>query len=831
MDHPAFTGPAPAPPPAPPRPSGQGWPAGLRFWGALILVALCVIVIGAGLWLSYSRGDAHLVAESAALAALVVGGAAFYLRGRARHATDREQVALFEQLASHDELTGLYNYRHLREQLRAAIDAARKERTPLTLVLLDLDNFTEINERFGHLAGDHMLAAIAAAMRDAIGGRGVVARFGGDEFAALLPGCERAAAETVAASLVEAVSDASIQATPLNLHLRVGATYGIARFPEDGDADDALIAHADSALHDAKADAVAVNARTAERHAQDVFFTIGEAMGLSLDAQETLDNIVRAVGAALDLDACAIRLLGDDDRTLIRAGYAADTQQRRVYRAMESEQPATREELLRAGLLAPSAVYIDDIAACETLMERYRRMIGPGTWLLNLPVPGRREGILTLTARHDRTTPPPMDLANAIARLVSAALRNCDVYEAAKRQGDQLTRLAGVGALLFGDGDFEDRLGALASAIAPVFDVDSLTIDTIDPEGAQPFRRNFYARPAAGASPESVAELRRTWRNMRPQLTDPETARFLAAVTGPLVIEDAPENTLVPESARAIARETGTQTVAIVPIVWQGRLHGLAYFGSSRVHAFSEQDVAMMASVAAQIAPSLQIASLHVELKRSYDELKDAHLEAILRLAYAAEARDPYTGRHLHRIKAFTAVLGRQMGLNDEQLEALGYGAVVHDLGKLRIPDSILIKAGELSDDEWKIMKRHPEYGAEFLGTSPFYDVARQVAMYHHERWNGSGYPHGLKGEEIPLAARIVSVADVYDALTSDRPYKVAWPPERALAELIQMRGKTLCPHSVDAFLRLWNDGVIAEIERESGHASFEFDFRERYAA
>lgn len=128
-------------------------------------------------------------------------------------------------------------------------------------------------------------------------------------------------------------------------------------------------------------------------------------------------------------------------------------------------------------------------------------------------------------------------------------------------------------------------------------------------------------------------------------------------------------------------------------------------------------------------------------------------------------------------------------------------------------------------------MKRHPEFGAEFLGKSPFYDVARQVAMHHHERWDGSGYPEGLKGEEIPLAARIVSVADVYDALTSDRPYKVAWPPERALVELLQLRGKTLCPYSVDAFLRLWNDGTIAQIEGESGHASFAFDFRERYAA
>ena len=797
MDQSALTPVSPASDEVPAPPADAGWRGDLRFWGTLVAVALCAIAIGATIWAGHSPSDTRLIAESAVLGALAVAGSALYLR----------------------------------ERLRADLAAAHASRTPLSLVLLDLDNFTEVNERFGHLAGDRTLASIAAALREAVGDRGIVARFGGDEFAVVLPGCPSDRAGALAASLADAVADASAHATPLNRHLGVHATWGVAGYPQDGDADDTLIAHADIALHDAKARALAVSKRTAERHAQDVFFTIGEAMGKSLDAQETLENIVRAVATALDLDTCAIRLVGDTGQVVLRSGYVADEHKRQAYRLLESREPITRDELERMGMASPSAVYVDDVSADDQLAERYRALVEPGTWLLNVPVPGRRAGMLTLTARHTCTPPPPTDLVEAIGRLVSAALRNCDVYEAAKRQGDQLTRLADVGALLFGDGEFEDRLGALAAAIAPVFDVDSLTIDTVDPESMQPFRRNFYARPVAGASPESVAEVGRAWRDMRPQLTDPETARFLAAVTGPLVIEDAAENSLIPASAREIARKTGTRTVAIVPFVWQGRLQGLAYFGSSRAHAFSDQDLALMASVAGQIAPSLQIATLHVELKHSYDELKDAHLEAILRLAYAAEARDPYTGRHLHRIKAFTAVLGRQMGLNDEQLEALGYGAVVHDLGKLRIPDSILIKAGELSDDEWKVMKRHPEYGAEFLGNSPFYDVARQVAMYHHERWDGSGYPHGLRGEEIPLAARIVSVADVYDALTSDRPYKVAWPPERALAELIQMRGKTLCPHSVDAFLRLWNDGVIAEIERESGHVSFEFDFRERYAA
>jgi HD-GYP domain-containing protein (c-di-GMP phosphodiesterase class II) len=334
--------------------------------------------------------------------------------------------------------------------------------------------------------------------------------------------------------------------------------------------------------------------------------------------------------------------------------------------------------------------------------------------------------------------------------------------------------------------------------------------------------------PDGSPMPERMKEL---WLSLRPALTEKSVADFLATVKDPIVMDD-PVNQ-VPELYRDVIIQQDIRSVVVVPLNWQGALKGLFYFASYREHAFDEHAVVLLQTIAAQLAPSLQVASLHVELENSYTELKDAHLQAILRLAYAAEARDPYTGRHLHRITSFSDALARQMGLAGEALEALSYGAVVHDLGKLRIPDSILIKAGELSDDEWRVMKKHPEYGAEFLGKSSFYDIARQVALHHHERWDGSGYPRGLRGEEIPLAARIVSVADVYDALTSDRPYKMAWPPERALAELLQMRGKHLCPKSVDAFLQLWNDGVIARIEAEThgDQPSFEFDFRERYAA
>ena len=182
-----------------------------------------------------------------------------------------------------------------------------------------------------------------------------------------------------------------------------------------------------------------------------------------------------------------------------------------------------------------------------------------------------------------------------------------------------------------------------------------------------------------------------------------------------------------------------------------------------------------------------------------------------LMLARAAEAKDPTTGLHLERMYHYSLALARAMEFSEAAALEIATAAMLHDIGKLMVADTILQNPGPLTEDEWAIIRRHPAEGSWILGDSPVLAVARDIARWHHERWDGCGYPDGLRGDEIPLHAALVSVADVYDALTSPRPYKPPWPAERAITELRQLRGNHLHPEAVASFIRLWEQGALLE--------------------
>ncbi|MGI4842230.1 MAG: HD-GYP domain-containing protein [Janthinobacterium lividum] len=192
----------------------------------------------------------------------------------------------------------------------------------------------------------------------------------------------------------------------------------------------------------------------------------------------------------------------------------------------------------------------------------------------------------------------------------------------------------------------------------------------------------------------------------------------------------------------------------------------------------------------------------HLSLVRM-EELRATRLEIVQRLGLAAEYKDNETGLHVIRMSHFSRILGIAAGMSEVEADDLLHAAPMHDVGKIGIPDRILQKPGPLDPDEWKIMQSHVTIGAEIIGEhgGGMLALAAQIALTHHEKYDGSGYPHGLRGEDIPLAGRIVAIADVFDALTSKRPYKRAWTEQEALDFLREQKGRHFDPALVDLFI------------------------------
>jgi putative two-component system response regulator len=206
---------------------------------------------------------------------------------------------------------------------------------------------------------------------------------------------------------------------------------------------------------------------------------------------------------------------------------------------------------------------------------------------------------------------------------------------------------------------------------------------------------------------------------------------------------------------------------------------------------------------------------LAAEVRKATTEIVQRERETVVRLSKAAEYRDPETGAHILRMAHYSELIARGMGLSVEDQELLLEAAPMHDIGKVGIADNILLKPGRLTPDEFEIMKQHASFGYDILqgSSSKVLQAGAEIARAHHEKYDGSGYPNGLKGEEIPIFSRIVAVADVFDALTSERPYKKAWSLERAAEHIRANIGTHFDPQCVDTFFDHWDD-VLAIRQR-----------------
>ncbi|MFA7460614.1 MAG: HD-GYP domain-containing protein, partial [Trueperaceae bacterium] len=210
-----------------------------------------------------------------------------------------------------------------------------------------------------------------------------------------------------------------------------------------------------------------------------------------------------------------------------------------------------------------------------------------------------------------------------------------------------------------------------------------------------------------------------------------------------------------------------------------------------------------LAALSTQAAIAISAARAFDNLERTNEELLLAYETTIEGWARALDLKDEDTEGHSRRVTELTTRLARRMGMTEEEIVHVRRGALLHDIGKMGIPDEILRKPGALTAEEWELMKKHTEFAREFLEPIPFLAPAMPIPYSHHEKFDGSGYPEGLAGEAIPLEARLFAVVDVYDALTSDRPYRAAWSEEQALEHIAQGAGSHFDPEVVEEFLAL----------------------------
>lgn len=202
--------------------------------------------------------------------------------------------------------------------------------------------------------------------------------------------------------------------------------------------------------------------------------------------------------------------------------------------------------------------------------------------------------------------------------------------------------------------------------------------------------------------------------------------------------------------------------------------------------------------------------ALELQVERKTRNVTVARTEALECLARAAEFRDDVTGEHAARVGLMSGLIAQELGLSEFAIELIEAAAPLHDLGKIGISDAILLKPGKLTSEEYDEMKRHVLMGGTIIGNvkSPLLRKAREIALYHHEAWDGLGYPNGIKGTAIPISARIVAVADTFDALIQKRPYKEAWSHQDAVAEVVNLSGRSFDPRVVEAFLRVMEKGL-----------------------
>jgi PAS domain S-box-containing protein len=403
---------------------------------------------------------------------------------------------------------------------------------------------------------------------------------------------------------------------------------------------------------------------------------------------------------------------------------------------------------------------------------------------------GKVFGIICFDSQVENTFTPDMaKLAQTLVNQASAAITKASLYKQTSTRLNRLQALHNIHQIFSASVDMKLSLNQYLLVITNQLEIDAAAVLIYDPQ----YHTLNYAH-SIGFSTQALQFTR---------LKMGEGHAGQAALERKIIHLDNLQEGDIHLSRSSLFLEEGFKVYYGIPLIIKGQIKGvLELFHRSHIHPDPEWDD-FLTSLSTQAAIAIENIQLLSEVQKSNIELNLAYNSTLEGLAKALDLRDHQTAGHSERVAEITLRLAKKMNISESQLIHIWRGALLHDIGKLAIPDYILQKPGTLTEDEWKIMKQHPEMAGEYLGGISFLKKALDIPYCHHEKWDGSGYPRGLKGEEIPLAARLFSIVDAYDALSSKRAYREAWSIDKIKEYLLSQSGIQFDPAIVTTFLDL----------------------------
>ncbi len=536
-----------------------------------------------------------------------------------------------------------------------------------------------------------------------------------------------------------------------------------------------------------------------ERRARQlsVLYELSQQSVRQTDAEVVAKRACNLAVTNLGLNFAWIGLFRSEEQHLFSVGFvhALISETTVAYQKLSSDsQRLVDSTLVRSALQSGEPMFFDVQAnhAAEASSEHQllQDLCGDHAGAFSLRHAGRVLGVTLFGSDVQAFSDGQIRFLQAFVNQVAVALENIRLFADTQRHLEYLQALHAIDMTINASLDLDITLNVLLHQISQQLNVDAVAIYTLESH------TNLLIFAAGeGFRIANVGEIH--WR-----LGQGRTGR-VALTREALYIGDMAKSTTRGWFTDNLVEEEKFVTYYGVPLIAKGQVKGVLEIYHRQQLFPKTQWVEFLNAVAAQAAIAMDNADLFRRLERSNFDLLMAYNTTLEGWSRALELRDAETEGHSERVTKMTIRLAQEMGITGDTLMHIRRGALLHDIGKMGIPDAILYKPGPLTDEEWKIMRQHPVYAYQLLSPIPYLREALDIPYCHHERWQGQGYPRGLKGEQIPLAARIFAVVDVWDALSKDRPYRRAWSQEKVRAYLKEQAGIQFDPTVVDVFLRL----------------------------